>query len=46
MQRWSRKFLLLQLLSFVTLLISIAGLIGGVSGIIQELQHVALFAKT
>ncbi|XP_024392330.1 amino acid permease 3 isoform X1 [Physcomitrium patens] len=45
-QRWSRKFLLLQLLSFVTLLISIAGLIGGVSGIIQELQHVALFAKT
>jgi len=43
---WSRKFLLLQLLSFITLLVSIAGLIGGVAGIIQQLKTVTLFKAT
>lgn len=43
---WGRKFYLLHTLSFITLLVSIAGLIGGVAGIIQELKHVTLFKAT
>lgn len=45
-KRWSRKYMLLQLLSFVTLIVSIAGLIGGVAGIIQALKDVTLFKAT
>lgn len=43
---WGRKFFLLHLLSFVTLLISIAGLLGGIIGIIESLKHVTLFKAT
>lgn len=41
-----RKYWLLQALSLFTLIISLAGLIGGVAGIIQALKHVKLFAST
>lgn len=41
--RRSRKYILLQLLSFITFLVSMAGLIGGVADIIQSLKHVVLF---
>lgn len=44
--KWGRKYMLLQLLSFITLLVSIAGLIGGVAGIIQALKNVVLFKAT
>lgn len=41
-----RKYWLLQALSLFTLVISLAGLIGGVAGIIQALKDVKLFAAT
>lgn len=45
-KRWGKKFYLLHLLSFITFLVSVAGLIGGVAGIIQQLKHVTLFKAT
>ncbi len=45
-KKWGREYVLLQLLSFVTFLISVAGLIGGVAGIIEALKDVVLFKAT
>lgn len=45
-KKWGQKYILLQLLSFITLLVSIAGLIGGVAGIIEALKEVTLFKAT
>ncbi|CAM6097147.1 unnamed protein product [Calypogeia fissa] len=45
-QRFSRLWIGLQMLSFVTFLVSLAALIGSIEGIYIDLQHVKLFAAT
>lgn len=44
--RGSRLYIGLHTLSVITLLVSIAGLIGSVATLILDTKHVKLFAKT
>lgn len=45
-ERFSRLWIGLQILSFVTFLVSVAALIGSVEGIYVDVQKVSLFAAT